>query len=101
VRVVIVLPQRREKVKRYVEKAELPLAVLVDESRDVVKAYGVWHRIGLDAWNIARPALFILDKSGTVHYRYVGARQDDFPSTEEIWRELEKLEETGSPPGPE
>ena len=35
-----------------------PFEILIDETREVVKAYGVWHRIGLDAWNIARPAVF-------------------------------------------
>jgi peroxiredoxin len=55
----------------------------------VLKAYGVWHRIGLDAWNIARPALFLIDTAGNIRYSYVGKSQDDFPAHEEILRELD------------
>ena len=55
--VLAVVAQRSEKVKRYIEDTGLPFDVLIDDSRETVKAYGVWHRVGLDAWNIARPAL--------------------------------------------
>jgi peroxiredoxin len=50
---VVVLPQKREAVQRFVAETHLPFEILVDEKREIVKAYGVWHRIGLDAWNIA------------------------------------------------
>ena len=82
--VAAVVAQRSEKVKRYIEDTGLPFNVLVDDTRDVIKAYGVWHRVGIDAWNIARPALFIIDPGGIVRYAYVGSRQDEFPSHEEI-----------------
>jgi len=78
-------------VRRYIEETGLPFNILVDESRDVLKAYGVWHRIGLDAWNIARPALFIIDRSGAVRYSFVADSQDEFPSHEDILRELERV----------
>jgi len=71
-------------VRRYVEDTGLPFNILVDESRDVMKAYGVWHRLGLDAWNIARPALFLIDSSSHIHYSFVGDSQEEFPSPEEI-----------------
>ena len=86
---VAVVAQRSEAVRRYIEETGLPFNILVDESRDVLKAYGVWHRIGLDAWNIARPALFILDRSGAVRYSFIGESQDEFPSHEDILREMQ------------
>ena len=46
----------------------------------MLKAYGVWHAVGLDAWNIARPALFLIDRSGAIRYSFVAERQDEFPS---------------------
>ena len=79
-------------VRRYIEEAGLPFNILVDESRDVLKAYGVWHRLGLDAWNIARPALFLIDKAGAIRYSFIGERQDEFPSTEEILTALSSLQ---------
>ena len=53
----------------------LPFNILIDESREVPKAYGVWHRIGLDAWNIARPALFLIEPYGSIRYSFVADRR--------------------------
>ena len=89
--VVTVVAQRSEKVRRYIEETGLPFDILVDDSREVVKAYGVWHRAGIDAWNIARPALFLIDRGGTVRYTFVASWQDEFPGTAEILAELRKL----------
>ena len=74
-----VVAQRSEKVKRYIEDTGLPFDVLIDDARDVVKAYGVWHRIGFDAWNIARPALFLIDRDGHHPLRVRGGRPDRVP----------------------
>ena len=89
--VVAVVAQSSSVVRRYIEEAGLPFNILVDESRVVLKAYGVWHRLGLDAWNIARPALFLIDKAGAIRYSFIGERQDEFPSTEEILTALSSL----------
>jgi len=78
-------------VRRYVEDAGLPFNILVDESREVTKCYGVWHRMGLDAWNIARPALFVIDKGGVIRAIFVGESQEEFPGPDEIARALDLL----------
>ena len=82
--VVLVVAQRSDKVKRYIEETGFPLNILVDESRDVLRAYGVWHRVGLDALNIARPSLFLIDRDRRIRYSFVADRQHEFPSHEEI-----------------
>jgi peroxiredoxin len=87
---VAVVAQRSEKVRRYIEDTGLPFNILVDDSRDVVKAYGVWHQVGLDAWNIARPALFLVDRQGIIRYSFVASSQFEFPTHEEIVAELGK-----------
>jgi len=89
---VAVVAQSSEVVRRYVEDAGLPFNILVDESRDVLRAYGVWHRLGLDAWNIARPALFLIDQSGSIRYSFIGDSQGEFPGYEEIEGAIAKLE---------
>ena len=76
--------QKSEAVKRYIEETGLPFNILIDESRDVLRGYGVWHRIGLDALNIARPALFIVEPSGAIRYSFVADKQHEFPSHEDI-----------------
>ena len=84
--VVAVVAQNSGAVRRYVEEAGLPFNILVDESREVTKRYGVWHRMGLDAWNISRPALFVIDKGGVIRAIFVGESQEEFPGADEIER---------------
>jgi peroxiredoxin Q/BCP len=90
--VVAVVSQSSTAVRRYVEDKGLPFNILIDESRDILKAYGVWHRIGLDAWNIARPSLFLIDRTGAIRYSCVASRQDEFPGHEEILKEIAQIE---------
>jgi peroxiredoxin len=87
----MVVAQRSEAVKRYIEESGFPLNILVDESREVLKAYGVWHRVGLDAWNIARPALFVIESDGRITYSFVAERQHEFPSHDEITSALNRV----------
>ena len=87
--VVAVVAQSSTAVRRYVEDKGLPFNILIDASRDVAKAYGVWQRIGIDAWNIARPSLFLIEADGKIRYSFVAGRQDEFPAHEEILREIE------------
>ena len=91
VQVVTVVAQSSDVVKRYVEDSGLPFNILIDQSRDVLKAYGVWHKLGLDAWNIARPALFLIDRTGAVRYSFVSDSQEEFPTHEDILTELDRL----------
>ena len=91
--VIAVVAQRSETVRRYIEENGLPFNILVDTSRDVLKAYGVWHRIGLDAWNIARPALFLIAPDGTIRYSFISQTQREFPSHAEILRALDSIAE--------
>jgi hypothetical protein len=66
--------EAREAVRRYVEETGLPFNILIDETRDVSRAYGVWHRIGLDAWNTARPAVFLIEvPDGSILVRTSGS----------------------------
>ena len=89
--VVAVVAQSSEPVRRYIEETGLPFNILIDESRDVLRAYGVWHRVGLTAWNIARPALFVIDREGRIRYSFVAERQEEFPSSAEIDQALDGL----------
>jgi peroxiredoxin len=79
VQVVPVLAQRADAVRRYIEETGLPFDILVDERRDTVRAYGVWHRIGLDAWNIARPGWFLIEPGGTISWSFIGDNQKEHP----------------------
>ena len=86
VETAVVLPQRGHAVNGYLGDRRLPYEVLIDESRQVAKAYGVWHRIGLDAWNTARPAVFLIDADRSIRYSFIGRSQREFPTLEELLR---------------
>jgi peroxiredoxin len=71
-------------VRRYIEETGLPFDILIDERRDMARAYGVWHRAGIDAWNIARPAVFLVEQDGRIGYSFVSRGQREYPSQDEI-----------------
>jgi peroxiredoxin len=95
--VVVILAQRAERVRQFVEEHRLTLPILIDERRETAKAYGVWHRLGLDALNIARPALFVIGRSGTIRSIYVAESQGEFPTHEQILSDLDGLNSCQSP----
>ena len=90
-RLVAIVAQKAEAVRRYIEETGLPYDILIDETREVAKSYGVWHAWGLDAYNIARPAVFLIDHAGMIRYSFIGKRQDQYPSPDEIMRAIEEL----------
>ena len=78
--VVLVAAEKRSgmfKPAEYLSKHPTPFPFLLDEDRSVTKRYGIYRRIGFDAINIARTATFVIDRSGTVRWIYVGNSQFD------------------------
>jgi peroxiredoxin len=71
-------------VRTYIEETGLPFDILIDERRDMLKAYGVWHRVGLDAWNIAHPAVFLVDQDGSIRFSFISEHQREYPTQPEI-----------------
>ncbi len=68
----------------YLARNPISFPFLLDEDRQVTKAYGVYRRIGLDAFNIARTATFVVDREGVVRWMYVGQNQLDRAPVEEV-----------------
>ena len=86
VQVAPVVAQRAEAVRHYIEETGLPFNVLIDERRDTLRAYGVWHRIGIDAWNIARPAVFLIEQDASISWSFIGDNQRQSPALDELLR---------------
>lgn len=59
----------------YFDADEPPFTVLVDESRDVARAYGVYVMLGFDSLNIARPATFVIGPDRVIRYVFVSSHQ--------------------------
>ncbi len=79
------------KPERYLAEHPAEFPFLLDEDRQVTKQYGVYHRLGLDAINIARPATFVIDSSGIVRWIYIGASQTDRAPIDQALAEVERL----------
>lgn len=76
--------------RKFVEERGYRFPILFDEKRRVVRAYGVYRPIGLDALHIAHPAVFLIDSRQKIRWIAVSPNQTTRPSTSEI---LQKIEE--------
>jgi len=76
--------------EKFLEKNPFAFPFLLDEDRSVTKQYGVYHRIGLDAFDIARPATFVIGRDGMIRYIHVGRVQSDHAPMEEVLDELKR-----------
>ena len=76
--------------QKYLEEHPTPFPFLLDEDRSVTRAYGVYHRLGIDAINIAKPATFVLGRDGKIRYVYIGSSQLDRSPIEEVLDALKK-----------
>ncbi|HET7658059.1 MAG TPA: redoxin domain-containing protein [Bacillales bacterium] len=80
VSILVIAGQKRENVKQWLEQNPMPFPFLIDEDRAVIKSFDVYHPIGLDAFNIAHPSLFLISAEQTISFAYVGKNQFDRPS---------------------
>ena len=96
----MIVAQRAGKVADYQRARRFALPILVDPDRSVIKRYGVYHRLGLTAFNIARPATFIIDREQRIRFIYVSKGQSDRPDHETLLAALQRLHppQPASPP---
>jgi peroxiredoxin len=76
--------------QKFLEEHPVSFPFLLDEDRAVTKTYGVYHRLAVDAINIARPATFVIGQDGTVKYAYIGSSQLDRAPIENVLEALQK-----------
>jgi peroxiredoxin len=72
------------KPAKFFEKHPMSFAFLLDEDRSVTKAYGLYHRFGKDAINIAHPATLVVGRDRKLAYIYRGDSQTDRAPVEEV-----------------
>ena len=76
----------------FAERNGIMFPLLVDKDRSVIKAYGVYHWLSLEAYNIARPATFVIDKRGIIQYMYIGTHQFDLVDQSEVVECLKSID---------
>jgi peroxiredoxin len=74
--------------EEFFKKQPSSFPFLLDEDRSVTKSYGVYHRVGIDAWDIAHPASFVVGPDMKIRYTYVGKNQLDRAPLNEVLGEL-------------
>ena len=79
------------KPERFLAEHPVSFPFLLDEDRRVTKAYGLYHRIGMDAFNIAHPATLVVDRNGTIRYLYVGDNQHDRAPMDKVLEAIKKI----------
>ncbi len=58
-------------LKAWSDQQQLPFALLSDFNKDVIRAYGVVNADMIGLKDIAKRAVFVIDRSGTVRHREV------------------------------
>ncbi len=91
--VVGVVGQWPREVRKYADRHNIGFPLLMDKDRNVIKRYGVHHRLGIDAYNIARPATFVIDKNGVIQFVYVGSHQFDLANHQSLVDCLKSLQQ--------
>lgn len=84
--VLVVVTQDAASLKRRLPPQTLPFPVLADERREAARDFGVYRAISLDGLSVTRPAAFLIDRSGSIRFVYVGERDADVPETETLLR---------------
>jgi peroxiredoxin len=79
------------KPTKFLEKHPISFPFLLDEDRAVTKAYGLYHRIGMDALNIAHPATLVIDRERSIRYIYRGDNQHDMAPLADVMVAVKKL----------
>lgn len=79
------------KPEKFLASHPVSFPFLLDEDRTVTKAYGLYHRIGLDALNIAHPATLVIDRERKVSYIYRGDSQTDRAPLDQVMSAVRKL----------
>lgn len=91
---VYIAAEKREgifKPAKYLAEHPISFPFLLDEDRSVTKAYGLYHRLGTDAINIAHPATLVVDAQGMVRFIYRGAEQHDRIPVAAVMEVIKKL----------
>jgi len=85
--IIAVTSDKRNALEATVTRLALSFPILADPDRRITILYGVLHPIQF----LPRPAVFIIDKTGTIRYRYIGQDVHDRPPAEALLEILKHL----------
>jgi peroxiredoxin len=74
----------------WAEKLGINFPLLSDFNREVIRSYGVIHEEIMGLKGIAKRSVFILDREGTVRYRWVSEDPSQLPNMDEVKEQVKK-----------
>jgi peroxiredoxin len=77
--------------RRFIASVTHPVSLLHDTEREVSRLFGVWRRFSFGAFDVARPASFVIDRCAFVRFARVSRSPIDVAPFEELREILEKL----------
>jgi len=79
--------------KAFADQNKLTFPILSDFNRQVVKTYDVYHDnfAGLNGYTASKRAVFVLDRQGTVRYKWVSDNPGVEPNYDEVFKAVEAL----------
>jgi peroxiredoxin len=83
------------KPAKFLQSHPVSFPFLLDEDRSVTKAYGLYHRLGVDAIHIAHPATLVIDRDRKIEYIYRGDNQTDRAPFHQVLEAVRKLSVSG------
>ena len=92
--VAYIAAEKREgvfKPSKFLAKHPISFPFLLDEDRSVTRAYGLYHRFGIDALNIAHPATLVIDRDRTIRFLYRGDNQHDRAPLADVLAAVKKV----------
>jgi peroxiredoxin Q/BCP len=88
VAIVAVAPHSLAEAAEVAEELEIPFPLLADETRQVFQTYDVQSTV----WSLGqRPAVFLIDSSGTMRWAHQGTQQWDIPENSAVLAALDRL----------
>jgi peroxiredoxin len=78
------------KPAKFLQSHPVSFPFLLDADRSVTKAYGLYHRLGRDAIDIAHPATLVVDRKLQVTYIYRGDNQADRAPLTQVMEAVKK-----------
>jgi peroxiredoxin Q/BCP len=87
-RVVAIAPDTAEGVARFVRDNDYPFPLLADATHEVFDAYDVVSRLMSLG---QRPAVFVVDRAGTVRFDSIGTQQWEIPTNAAVLAVLTSL----------
>ena len=93
-RVVAVSVDRPEVTREHCRKLGYTYTFLSDAQREVIRRYDLVHVHGGPGGDIARPAEFLIDSTGTIRWRYFSNDYRVRVRPEQIFRMLDELGRT-------